>query len=84
MISFPKSRYQPLFYTNRLEPLLYEVSKDQKTVAMATLDYIENDTFMYKYNENYLTRYGWSWSLIFFETFFREDQIGPKTTDPRP
>ncbi|RUS90036.1 hypothetical protein EGW08_002223, partial [Elysia chlorotica] len=67
-----------------LEPLLFEVSNNRSTVAMATLDYIEPDTFLYHYNVNYLTRYGWSWNMIFFETFFRADQIGSKTTDPRP
>ncbi|GFS28061.1 polypeptide N-acetylgalactosaminyltransferase [Elysia marginata] len=67
-----------------LQPLLLEISKDRNTVAMATLDYIEPDSFLYQFNDNYLTRYGWSWNMIFFETFFRADHIGQKLTDPRP
>ncbi|GFO05219.1 polypeptide n-acetylgalactosaminyltransferase [Plakobranchus ocellatus] len=67
-----------------LQPLLFEVSKNWSTVAMATLDYIKADTFLYEYNDNYLTRYGWSWNMIFFETFFRTDQYGETITDPRP
>ncbi|XP_059169600.1 polypeptide N-acetylgalactosaminyltransferase 13-like [Physella acuta] len=60
-----------------LPPLLTEISQDRRVVAMATLDYIQSDTFMYKFNVNYLTRYGWSWNLLFFETFFRRDQVSP-------
>lgn len=67
----------------RLRPLLTEIKRDRKVVAMATLDYIQHDTFEYKYNENYLTRYGWDWRLVFFETFFRDDQIGPQPTEAR-
>ena len=71
-----------MFY--RLEPMLHEISRERKIVAMATMDYIDKKTFQYQFNFNYLTRYVWDWSLIFFEGLFRDDQIGDKTTDPRP
>ncbi|XP_059169606.1 polypeptide N-acetylgalactosaminyltransferase 1-like [Physella acuta] len=65
---------------NWLPPLLTEVARDKKVVAMATLDYIKAETFQYEFNVNYLTRYAWTWTMVFFETFFRQDQIG---ADPR-
>ncbi|XP_059169609.1 polypeptide N-acetylgalactosaminyltransferase 1-like [Physella acuta] len=61
---------------NWLPPLLNEIAKDGKVVAMATLDYINAKSFRYKFNDNYLTRYGWTWTMVFFETYFRPDQIG--------
>ncbi|BFZ01203.1 hypothetical protein BsWGS_04242 [Bradybaena similaris] len=66
-----------------LRPLLTEIKRERKIVAMATLDYIQRDTFEYRYNHNYLKRYGWDWRLVFFETRFREDQIGPRATEAR-
>ncbi|CAL1547961.1 unnamed protein product, partial [Lymnaea stagnalis] len=66
-----------------LEPLLTEIAKNSSVVAMATLDYVQPDTLYYKYNDNYLTRYGWNWRLIFFETFFRDDQVGGDPRKPR-
>ena len=51
---------------------------------MGTLDYIQADTLEYKYYENYMTRYGFDWRLVFFETFFRDDQIGERPEDTRP
>ena len=68
----------------RLEPLLTEIKKDRKTVAMSVLDYINKDTLEYRFNRGYLIRYGFDWRLVFFETFFRKDQIGPSLTSPRP
>jgi len=67
-----------------LPPLLTEIARNRTVVAMSTLDYIQADTFQYKYNDNYLTRYVWDWRMVFFETFFRPEQIKPKTTSPRP
>ena len=29
-------------------------------------------------------RYVWDWRMVFFETFFREDQVGAQTTSARP
>ncbi|CAL1527728.1 unnamed protein product, partial [Lymnaea stagnalis] len=66
-----------------LEPLLTEIAKNSSVVAMATLDYVQPNTLYYKYNDNYLTRYGWNWRLIFFETFFRDDQVGGDPRKPR-
>ncbi|KAL4228077.1 hypothetical protein ACF0H5_013512 [Mactra antiquata] len=59
-----------------LQPLLAEIKHDRKTVAMGTLDYIQLDSMEYKYYHDYMTRYGFDWRLVFFETFFRNDQIG--------
>lgn len=67
-----------------LQPLLTEIKKDRKTVAMSVLDYVNKDTLEYGFNRGYLTRYGFDWRLVFFETFFRQDQIGPLPTSPRP
>ncbi|XP_059169552.1 inactive polypeptide N-acetylgalactosaminyltransferase-like protein 5 [Physella acuta] len=66
-----------------LQPMLTEIAKDRKTVAMATLDYVQADTFEYRYNHDYLTRYGWTWTLGFFESLFRDDQIGKDERSPR-
>ncbi|KAL4227368.1 hypothetical protein ACF0H5_012811 [Mactra antiquata] len=71
--------------TDWLPPLLNEIKKNSKTVAMAQLDYINKDTFGYEYEDGYRTRYGFDWRLIFFETYFRADQLQGKTpTDPLP
>ena len=51
---------------------------------MSVLDYINQDTLEYRFNRGYLTRYGFDWRLVFFETFFRDDQIGPAPQSPRP
>ncbi|KAK6179901.1 hypothetical protein SNE40_012152 [Patella caerulea] len=67
-----------------LQPLLTEIKKDRKTVAMGVLDYINAGSLEYFYNRGYLTRYGFDWNMVFFETFFRQDQIGPKDYSPRP
>lgn len=67
-----------------LQPLLTEIKKDRTTIAMGALDYIQLDSMEYKYYLDYMTRYGFDWRLVFFETFFRNDQIGAKTTDTRP
>ncbi|KAH9524895.1 Polypeptide N-acetylgalactosaminyltransferase 3 [Bulinus truncatus] len=66
-----------------IQPLLTEISMDNTVVAMSTLDYVQRDTLEYKYNYDYLTRYGWNWRMVFFETFFRDDQIGPDPRKPR-
>ncbi|KAK7009295.1 polypeptide N-acetylgalactosaminyltransferase 1 [Biomphalaria glabrata] len=66
-----------------LEPLLTEIAKNKTVVAMSTLDYVQRDSLEYKYNHDYLTRYGWDWRMVFFETLFREDQIGPDPRNPR-
>ena len=68
----------------RLQPLLTEIKKDRRTVPMSVLDYINQDTLEYRFNRGYLTRYGFDWRLVFFETFFRDDQIGPTPQSPRP
>jgi len=63
--------------------MLTEIKKDRKTIAMGSLDYIQLDTMEYKYYNDYMTRYGFDWRLVFFETFFRPDQIGPKPESTR-
>ncbi|XP_071100671.1 polypeptide N-acetylgalactosaminyltransferase 1-like [Haliotis cracherodii] len=67
-----------------LQPLLTEIKKDRKTVALGTLDYIQAETMQYTWHENYVTRYGFDWRLIFFETFFRPDQYGEGNDSPKP
>lgn len=67
-----------------LQPLLTEVKKDRKTIAMGVLDYVNSETFEYRFNEGYMTRYGFDWRLVFFETFFRQDQVGATEEDVRP
>lgn len=68
----------------RLQPLLTAVKKDRKTIAMGMLDYINSRTLEYAHYPGYFTRYGFDWRLVFFETFFRPDQIGSNIEDPRP
>lgn len=58
---------------HRLEPLLYEIKQDRQIVALGTLDYISAKTFEYEFHFDYMTRYGFDWRLVFFETFFRRD-----------
>ncbi|XP_052796372.1 polypeptide N-acetylgalactosaminyltransferase 13-like [Mya arenaria] len=67
-----------------LQPLLTEVKADRRTVAMGSLDYIQLDTMEYKFYKDYMTRYGFDWRLVFFETFFRADQVGPRPESTRP
>ncbi|XP_059147959.1 polypeptide N-acetylgalactosaminyltransferase 1-like isoform X2 [Physella acuta] len=71
--------------TDWLQPLLTEIVKNKKTIAMGQLDYINKDSFYYKFYPGYRTRYGFRWDMQFFETYFRPDQlIGKKETDPMP
>ncbi|KAL8620106.1 hypothetical protein ACOMHN_065226 [Nucella lapillus] len=67
----------------RLEPLLTQVVVVPKSLAMGILDYIQPDTFLYDWHKGYLTRYGFDWRLVFFETFFRKDQYGADDTVPK-
>lgn len=68
-----------------LPPLLAEIKKNSKTVAMAQLDYVNKDTLAYEFEPGYRTRYGFDWRLVFFETYFRADQLeGKSDTDPLP
>ncbi|KAK3096833.1 hypothetical protein FSP39_003790 [Pinctada imbricata] len=67
-----------------LQPLLTEIKINRKTVSMGVLDYINSETLEYRFNEGYMTRYGFDWRLVFFETFFREDQLGKTEADTRP
>ncbi|XP_052792360.1 polypeptide N-acetylgalactosaminyltransferase 14-like [Mya arenaria] len=70
---------------NWLPPLLSEVLKDRRTVAMAQLDYVNKDSLEYEFTDGYRTRYGFDWRLVFFETYFRDDHIeGTSDTDPLP
>lgn len=70
---------------NWVEPLLAEIVKDRKTVAMTQLDYINRETFAYEFEPGYRTRYGFDWRLVFFETYFRADQLqGKIDTDTMP
>ncbi|XP_059165152.1 inactive polypeptide N-acetylgalactosaminyltransferase-like protein 5 [Physella acuta] len=68
---------------NWLPPLLHEIAKDKTVVAMASLDYIQHDTFEYRYYKDFHVRYGWSWNMVFFERLFPDDLIGPDPRDPR-
>ncbi|PVD19976.1 hypothetical protein C0Q70_20470 [Pomacea canaliculata] len=68
-----------------LQPLLVEIKRDRRTVAMGHLDYIQPDTFQYSYVPEYHTRYGFDWRLVFFETYFLKSQERGKTvSDPLP
>lgn len=69
---------------NWLQPLLTEIKKDRRTVAMGVLDYVNAETLEYRFNDGYMTRYGFDWRMVFFETFFRQDQIGKTEADTRP
>lgn len=63
--------------------MLSEIVKNKKTIAMGQLDYINKESFYYKFYQGYRTRYGFRWDMQFFETYFRPDQlIGKKETDP--
>ena len=69
----------------RLQPLLMEIKKNPKTIAMGHLDYILPDTFEYTFYPGYRTRYGFDWRLIFFETeFLKSQEKGKDITDPMP
>lgn len=65
-----------------LEPLLHHIKQDPKSIALGHLDYVQPDTFMYDWHKGYLTRYGFDWRLVFFETFFRPTALGNE--DPTP
>ncbi|KAK3603109.1 hypothetical protein CHS0354_027893 [Potamilus streckersoni] len=70
---------------NWLEPLLFEIQKDRKTVPMAQLDYINRGNFVYEFEAGYRTKYGFDWRLVFFETYFSAIQLKEKSdTDPLP
>ena len=70
---------------SRLPPLLAEIKKDRRTIAMTQLDYINKNTLNYEFEEGYKTRYGFDWRLVFFETYFRGDHLeGKSETDPLP
>lgn len=68
-----------------LQPLLSEIVKNEKTIAMGQLDYVHRQTFEYNFYPGYRTRYGFRWDMQFFETYFRPDQLNGKLhTDPMP
>ncbi|KAK3607870.1 hypothetical protein CHS0354_038300 [Potamilus streckersoni] len=69
---------------DRLQPLLAEIKKDRKTVAMGVLDYIHQDSMEYIYREGHMIKYGFDWNLKFFETIFRKDEIGRTPEEIRP
>ena len=74
-----------LFYVVlRLQPLLKVIKEDRMTIAMGSLDYIRWKTFEYIWYPDLVIRYGFNWGLQFFETYFREDTIGPNKLAPRP
>ncbi|KAK7501657.1 hypothetical protein BaRGS_00007088, partial [Batillaria attramentaria] len=68
----------------RLEPLLHQVQSDRQSVALGHLDYVQPDTFLYDWHKGYLTRYGFDWRLVFFETFFKPLTAGQDDTTPKP
>ena len=74
-------KFSNLFF--RLQPLLTEVKHDRKIIALGTLDYIQFNTLEYKYYEDYMIRYGFDWRMVFFERFFRKDQVGERPEDTR-
>lgn len=84
MYTFILSLMHLLLYKCRLQPLLTEIKKDRRTVAMGVLDYVNAETLEYRFNDGYMTRYGFDWRMVFFETFFRQDQIGKTEADTRP
>nr|KAG5709935.1 hypothetical protein BaRGS_029977 [Batillaria attramentaria] len=67
-----------------LEPLLHQVQSDRQSVALGHLDYVQPDTFLYDWHKGYLTRYGFDWRLVFFETFFKPLTAGQDDTTPKP
>lgn len=68
-----------------VEPLLVELLKNRKTVAVGHLDYIDAVSLRYDFDSGYKTRYGFDWRLIFFETFFRKDHLQTRSeTDAIP
>lgn len=80
----PDHRQSSCFNNCRLQPLLAEIKKDRHTVAMGTLDYVNAETFHYRFYEDYMTRYGFDWKLTFFETFWRNAQLaGRQPSEPR-
>ncbi|XP_041375866.1 inactive polypeptide N-acetylgalactosaminyltransferase-like protein 5 [Gigantopelta aegis] len=66
-----------------LQPLLTLIKSDRKTIALGTLDYIKAETLEYTWNHNYLTRYGFDWRMLFYETYFRPDNVGPDLETPK-
>ncbi|KAH3815011.1 hypothetical protein DPMN_143530 [Dreissena polymorpha] len=46
---------------------------------MTQLDYIKRDSLAYEYTNGYKTRYGFDWTMTFFETYFRADHLRGKT-----
>ncbi|OWF52822.1 polypeptide N-acetylgalactosaminyltransferase 1-like [Mizuhopecten yessoensis] len=67
------------------QPLLQQILADDRTIAMAQLDYVERNSFKYRFTKGYRTRYGFDWRLQFFETEFRKDQLAGKSdTDVLP
>ena len=49
---------------------------------MSLLDYVERDTMEYKF-QDHVMKYGFDWRMVFFQTHFREDQIGRSKEDIR-
>lgn len=70
---------------NWLQPLLTEIKKNRSILAMSQLDYIRANTMLYHFNIDYKPRYGFDWRLVFFEDYFRSDQMeGKLLTDTFP
>ncbi|XP_014784702.1 polypeptide N-acetylgalactosaminyltransferase 13 [Octopus bimaculoides] len=70
---------------NWLQPLLVEIMKNRSTLAMGQLDYIDRNTFKYEFDRDYKPRYGFNWNFVFYETYFRPDQmLNKKVTDTLP
>ncbi|XP_033750178.1 inactive polypeptide N-acetylgalactosaminyltransferase-like protein 5 [Pecten maximus] len=61
------------------QPLLQQIMADDRTIAMAQLDYVERNSLKYTFTKGYRTRYGFDWRLQFFETEFRQDQLTGKS-----
>lgn len=72
-------------FHDRLQPLLTEIKKNRSILAMSQLDYIRANTMLYHFNIDYKPRYGFDWRLVFFEDYFRSDQMeGKLLTDTFP
>lgn len=61
-----------------LQPLLVEIKKNRTTLAMSQLDYIRAKSLLYYFDRDYKPRYGFDWKLVFFENYFRDEQMEGK------
>ncbi|XP_071096968.1 polypeptide N-acetylgalactosaminyltransferase 13-like [Haliotis cracherodii] len=66
-----------------LPPLLNEIRKNNKTLAMSVLDKVDARTLQYNVAEDNVMRYGFQWKLGFYGLGFRPEQLGEQRHSPR-